>query len=107
MLWAGLLALAATAACGETSTVADSEAERASTPTAAPPPEPTSAAQPTRVPPTAAPTAAAEPTETAPSVDVGSLAPEFRLAAASGPDRSLESYRGDKSVVLVFYRAFW
>ena len=29
------------------------------------------------------------------------------LAAATGPGESLQSYRGDKNVVVVFYRAFW
>ena len=32
---------------------------------------------------------------------------DFMLAAATGSGRSLESYRGDKNVVVVFYRAFW
>ena len=37
----------------------------------------------------------------------GDLAPDFQLPAASGSDRSLASYRGDKNVLVVFYRAFF
>jgi hypothetical protein len=39
--------------------------------------------------------------------NVGELAPDFQLPAASGSDRSLASYRGDKNVLVVFYRAFF
>ena len=39
--------------------------------------------------------------------DVGDTAPGFTLASTAGVDRSLESYRGDKNLVVVFYRAFW
>ena len=55
-------------------------------------PEPTDAPE---------PTAAPEPPENA--------APLFSLpnGAADGELVSLESYRGDKNVVLVFYRGFW
>ncbi len=79
------------------------------TPTAVPP-APTATAVPptptaTAAPPTSTPTAA--PPEPVVGPNVGSLAPGFQLAAASGPGRSLESYREDKSVVVVFYRAFW
>ena len=35
---------------------------------------------------------------------VGDMAPVFTLPSASGAEVSLESYRGDKNVVLVFYR---
>ncbi len=38
---------------------------------------------------------------------VGELAPAFTLPSISGSDVSLESYRGDKNLVVVFYRAFW
>ena len=42
----------------------------------------------------------------------GAVAPvmgafRFELPSASGDTVSLESYVGDKNVVLVFYRAFW
>ena len=69
-------------------------------PTATPVP-PT--ATPTPVPPTATPTSVPEDVGTL----VGDVAPGFMLAAATGSGRSLESYRGDKNVVVVFYRAFW
>ncbi len=39
--------------------------------------------------------------------DVGDLAPGFTLPSTAGMDQSLESYRGEKNVVLAFYRAFW
>ena len=39
--------------------------------------------------------------------DVGDLAPGFTLMSARAGDYTLESFRGDKNVVLVFYRAFW
>ena len=38
---------------------------------------------------------------------VGELAPAFTLPSISESDVSLESYRGDKNLVVVFYRAFW
>ena len=38
------------------------------------------------------------------SAQVGDMAPVFTLPSASGAEVSLESYRGDKTVVLVFYR---
>ncbi len=38
----------------------------------------------------------------------GNIASKFTLPdARDGLDVSLESYRGDKNVVLVFYRGFW
>ena len=36
--------------------------------------------------------------------EVGDMAPTFTLPSASGSEVSLESYRGDKNVVLVYYR---
>ena len=39
--------------------------------------------------------------------DVGDLAPGFTPPSTAGMDQSLESYRGEKNVVVVFYRAFW
>ena len=80
-------------------------------PTATPTPVPP-AATPTPVPPTATPTPV-PPTATPTSVPenvgtlVGDVAPGFMLAAATGSGQSLESYRGEKNVVVVFYRAFW
>ena len=40
-------------------------------------------------------------------VNVGEVAPDFRLFGVSGEESSLGAYRGEKSVVVVFYRAFW
>ena len=71
-------------------------------PTATPTPMPPTAT-PTPVPPTATPTSVPENVGTL----VGDVAPDFMLAAATGSGKSLESYRGGKNVVIVFYRAFW
>ena len=84
-------------------------------PTPAPPPatpEPTPAPPPATPEPTPAPPPATpEPTQEPPALvvgtNLGNLSPDFQLPAASGSDRSLASYRGDKHVVVVFYRAFW
>ncbi len=63
------------------------------------------------VPPATDPPATAPPAPPAPALvvgtNVGELAPDFQLPAASGSDRSLASYRGDKNVLVVFYRAFF
>lgn len=32
---------------------------------------------------------------------------DFTLPSSTGPEYSLASFRGDRNVVLVFYRAFW
>lgn len=37
----------------------------------------------------------------------GKIAPKFTLPSAAGESVSLESFAGDKNVVLVFYRGFW
>ena len=39
-------------------------------------------------------------------VEEGDLALPFTLPSAAGPYYSLESFRGDKNVVLLFYQAF-
>jgi peroxiredoxin len=39
--------------------------------------------------------------------NVGDIAPGFTLKSATGGEHSLESYRGDKNLVVIFYRAFW
>ncbi len=63
----------------------------------APAQEPTETPEPTATP---TPTPTPEPPENA--------APLFTLPnAADGMQVSLESYRGDRAVVLVFYRGFW
>lgn len=40
-------------------------------------------------------------------VAVGDRAPDFSLLAYSGDVISLSDYRGEKNVVLVFYRGHW
>ncbi|MCH8110240.1 MAG: hypothetical protein IIB15_08935 [Chloroflexi bacterium] len=42
-----------------------------------------------------------------PGRDVGDLAHSFTLPSVSGSPFSLDTQRGDKNVVVVFYRAFW
>ena len=37
----------------------------------------------------------------------GDEAPDFTLASLAGPDVTLSDYRGEKNVVLVFYRGHW
>ena len=68
-------------------------------------PPPVATPIPTDVPATASPV----PTETPLVVGtgVGELAPAFMLPSISGSEVSLESYRGNKNMVVVFYRAFW
>ena len=40
-------------------------------------------------------------------VQIGDLAPDFTLRAYSGDYITLSDYRGNKNVVLVFYRGHW
>ncbi|MBM4183319.1 MAG: redoxin domain-containing protein [Gemmatimonadetes bacterium] len=40
-------------------------------------------------------------------VRVGDLAPDFSLASLSGPVMTLSDFRGERNVVLVFYRGHW
>ena len=114
-------------------TAVEAVAQTVASPTAQPPqapvntptatlPQPNTVATPisvpnptvTPVPPTATatavPTSTPEPTA-APSLQVGTnvsdLAPGFKLPSARSGEYALESFRGDKNVVLVFYRAFW
>ena len=63
----------------------------------------------TPVPAEAPATASPVPTETPLVVGtgVGELAPAFMLPSISGSEVSLESYRNDKNLIVVFYRAFW
>lgn len=42
-----------------------------------------------------------------PGSDVNDLAYSFTLPSVSGTTFSLDALRGDKNVVVVFYRAFW
>ena len=78
--------------------------------TVTPTPNPTARPVPPTATATAVPTSTPEPTA-APSLQVGTnvsdLAPGFKLPSARSGEYALESFRGDKNVVLVFYRAFW
>ena len=40
-------------------------------------------------------------------VQMGQLAPDFTLASLAGPPVTLSDFRGEKNVVLVFYRGHW
>ena len=56
--------------------------------------------------PASTPTPAQQPTAETPDVS-GPQAPQFTLPSAGGEDVSLESYLGEKNLVLAFYRGFW
>ena len=40
-------------------------------------------------------------------VQAGQMAPDFTLASLAGPPLTLSDFRGEKNVVLVFYRGHW
>ena len=40
-------------------------------------------------------------------VQAGQMAPDFTLASLAGPPVTLSDFRGEKNVVLVFYRGHW
>jgi cytochrome oxidase Cu insertion factor (SCO1/SenC/PrrC family) len=40
-------------------------------------------------------------------VEAGDIAPDFSLVAYSGDTITLSDFRGEKNVVLVFYRGHW
>ncbi len=40
-------------------------------------------------------------------VAVGDVAPDFSLTTYAGPVTTLSDYRGEKNVILVFYRGYW
>ncbi len=40
-------------------------------------------------------------------VAVGDVAPDFSLVSYAGPLTTLSDFRGDKNVVLQFYRGYW
>ncbi len=40
-------------------------------------------------------------------VAVGDVAPDFSLVTYAGPVTTLSDYRGEKNVILVFYRGYW
>ena len=69
-----------------------------------------SSEEPTTQTPAAAAESTSESTAATPSRESepqGDIAPMFTLPSASGDEVSLESFAGDKNVVLVFYRGFW
>ena len=66
--------------------------------------EPTTEAPAAAVESTSESTAATPSSESEPQ---GDFAPMFTLPSASGDEVSLDSFAGDKNVVLVFYRGFW
>ena len=94
--------------------------ENTATPSSTPTAEPAATFTPSQVENTATATPADTPTETPPTptaepdepqmvvgTEVGDTAPGFVLASAAGPEFALESLRGERSVVVVFYRSFW
>ena len=40
-------------------------------------------------------------------VAVGDVAPDFTLVSYAGPPMTLSDFRGDKNIVLQFYRGYW
>jgi len=40
-------------------------------------------------------------------VQEGQMAPDFTLASLAGPPVTLSDFRGQKNVILVFYRGHW
>ena len=68
-------------------------------------PPPVATTVPTEAPATASPVPTETPLVVGPGV--GELAPAFMLPSISGSEVSLESYRDDKNLIVVFYRAFW
>jgi len=40
-------------------------------------------------------------------IQVGDPAPDFSLASLAGPVVTLSQFRGQKNVILVFYRGYW
>jgi hypothetical protein len=66
-------------------------------------PKPTTMAEPAS---TRIPEPTPEPTAETPAAS-GPQAPQFSLPSAGGEDVSLESYLGQKNLVLAFYRGFW
>ena len=77
-------------------------------PATAPPPAPadTPTLEPTPAPtPSATPPATATPSENPGGIPaIGDTAPDFTLPSATADTIDLSSYRGEKNVVLIFYR---
>lgn len=40
-------------------------------------------------------------------IEVGDLAPDFSLVSLAGPVVTLSDFRGERNVILVFYRGYW
>ena len=40
-------------------------------------------------------------------VALGDVAPDFSLMTYAGPVTTLSDYRGEKNVILIFYRGYW
>jgi len=40
-------------------------------------------------------------------IQVGDVAPDFSLISLAGPVVTLSDFRGEKNVILVFYRGYW
>ena len=57
--------------------------------------------------PVSTPEGASAPADTPEPEAQGKIAPTFTLPSAAGESVSLDSFTGDKNVVLVFYRGFW
>ena len=68
---------------------------------------PAAAAESTNESTAATPSGESETSAAVESEPQGDIAPMFTLPSASGDEVSLESFAGDKNVVLVFYRGFW
>ena len=92
--------MASLAACGG-SEAADPASPRSTVGSAATSPTPTLALALASTP---APT---ESPQSQPLNQLISVAPDFTLPSANGPDVTLSELSADQPVVLVFYRAFW
>ena len=97
-----VIAVVAAVACGSEEPPATLESTPAQTPIATPESNPTSV-------PSLTPESNETPDPTSgpdmqAGAEVGDMAPVFTLPSASRAEVSLKSYRGDKAVVLVFYR---
>jgi len=40
-------------------------------------------------------------------IQVGDVAPDFSLVSLAGPVVTLSDFRGERNVILVFYRGYW
>ncbi len=102
LLLVSVIAVVAAVACGSEEPPATLEPDPTLAAPATPEPNPTSVPSPTPA-SVETPDPASGPDMQA-GAEVGDMAPVFTLPSASGAEVSLESYRGDKNVALVFYR---